>query len=73
MPRIKQPEPWGKMTRLLRGYGLSGPELAKILGCSAPTARKRLENPGTLSLEEIYAISCRAHVPMEELRAAIQR
>ena len=74
MPRVRTPEiPFVKMKRLLLGYGLNAPALAAVLDCSAQTARRRLETPGTLTLAELEAVSRKAHVPMDEIRAAINR
>ena len=74
MPYLKpKAEPWKKLTRLLRGYRITGPALAVILGCSEPTAYRRLKEPGTLTLDELHTISLRAHIPMEELKGALIR
>ena len=74
MPYIKpKKKPFAKMGRLLRGYGLNGTSLAGILGVSAPTAKKLLDNPEKLTLEALDKISRLAHIPMEELREAIIR
>ena len=74
MPYIKPKyEPWKKLVRLLRGYGITGAALAGILEVSPPTAYRRLKEPGTLTLDELYAISTRAHIPMEEIREAVIR
>ena len=56
------------MKRLLLGYQLTAPRLATVLGCSQPTARARLENPGTLTIEELDKIRRIGHVPIEEIR-----
>lgn len=72
MPRVRTPEiPLVKMRRLLLGYGFNGPKLAKVIGCSDPTARRRLDDPSELTLGDIMKINRTGHVPMEELRAAI--
>lgn len=74
MPYIKQKAPpWAAMQRLLRGYGMTPTALAGILDVSRPTATKRLENPGTLTLDELHKISTMAHIPMEEIREAEKR
>lgn len=61
------------MKRLLLGYGLNGPALAEVLGCTPNTARRRLESPGTLTLAELELVSRKAHVPMDEIRAAFMK
>lgn len=73
MPYIPKPAPFAKMARLLKGYGLNGTKLAKILDRSQPTGSARMHNPGTLTLEELVMISARAHIPMDEIREAIIR
>lgn len=75
MPYTKPltPMPWAKMSRLLKGYDLTGPKLAEILGVSRPTARSRLDEPGKLTLADLDLISRRAHIPLDELRECIGR
>lgn len=75
MPHIKPltQQPFARMTRLLKGYGLTGPKLAEILGVSRPTARSRLDEPGKLTLADLDLISRRAHIPLDELRECIGR
>ena len=74
MPYIKPKyEPWKKLVRLLRGYGITGTTLAGILEVSQPTAYRRLREPGSFTLDELYAISVRGHIPATELREAISR
>lgn len=73
MPRLRTTDkPYAKMRRLLLGYGLNAPTLADALNVSAPTARKRLENPELLTLKDIDRIN-RFGVPMEELKGAMIR
>lgn len=66
-------QPWGRMHRLLTGYGLTGPKLAEILGVSRPTARNRLDEPGKLTLEDLDKIARYGHIPLDELRECIGR
>lgn len=69
MPYIKPTKkPFEKMRRLLLGYELTASKLASILGCSLPTARQRLNNPGLITTEEWSKISRIGHVPIEEIR-----
>lgn len=73
MPRIKpRPIPFESLKRLLLGYGLNGPALAAVLGCTPVTARARLNRPETFTLAELELICRRGHIPVEELRAAIK-
>ena len=71
MPHIPKKEPHDAMGRLLRGYQLGSPQLARVLGCSAPTARSKLNNPGRLTLDDIMKINKSGHIPIEEIRDAI--
>lgn len=75
MPYTKPllPQPWAKMSRLLKGYGMTGPKLAEILGVSRPTAKARIDAPGKLTLEDLDRISRMGHIPMEEIREAWTR
>ena len=60
------------LTRLLRGYGYTtGPELAKILGVTAPTARSKLLDPKKLTVGDLEKVEKLGHIPIEEIRAAI--
>ena len=71
MPYIPKREQHEKSRRLLLGYEVSAAKLARYLGCSEPTARDRLRNPGKLSGEQWLIISKRAHIPVEEIRSVI--
>lgn len=72
MPYVKLGSPkFEKMRRLLLGYGLNGPALARVIECSDPTARKRLDDPGLLTLADIEKINRKGHISMEDIRNAI--
>lgn len=74
MPYIKKKDPpFARMGRLLRGYGFSAPKLAEILDVSRPTAKKRLDQPEMLTLRDLDLINRFGHVPLEEIREAMQR
>ena len=74
MPYIKPTAiPFIKMRRLLLGYELNATKLSKALGVSYNTARARLDNPGSFTVAELDAICKKAHVPMDEIRAAMIR
>lgn len=74
MPRLRPQEvPFVRVKRLLLGYGLNGPALAKVLGCTPKTARARLERPETFTLSELAKVSTTGHVPIDEIRDAIIR
>lgn len=73
MARLNRREtPFAEMQRLLRGYGLNGPKMAVAMGCSENTAKKRIDNPGLLTLNDLENISRRAQIPMDEIRGAIR-
>lgn len=68
----KSSVPFESMARLLKGYDLNAPELAKVLGCSVPTARTKLMSPSKFTLADIGAIARFGHIQMDELRQAIK-
>lgn len=71
MPYVKPVKrPYERTRRLLLGYELTAPRLAGILDCSVPTARQRLNDPGTITTEEWDRICRFGHVPIEEIREA---
>ena len=74
MPYIKKTEPYAKMQRLLRGYGLNAPALANVLGCGETKARKLLNgNTANLTLGDLDRINRFAHIPIEEIQKSIMR
>ena len=74
MPYVKRAEkPYAKMSRLLLGYGLNAARLAPILDVSEPTARKRLDRPELLTLNDLDRINRYGHVPIDEIKMAIVR
>lgn len=62
---------YARMKRLLQGYELTAPKLAKVLNVSYPTARQRLMDPSRLTLGELDRINRFGHIPMDEIREAI--
>lgn len=70
MPYIKKKTEFDKVTKLIRGYA-TPPKIAEMIGCSAPTARKKLNNPQEFTLGEIRTICLRAHIPVEDMRGAM--
>lgn len=73
MPRVKEKEiDFAKVKRLLLGYEITAKTLSEVLGCSQPTARKKLNSPETLTLGELKKISQRKHIPIDEIRESIQ-
>jgi len=68
----KPPTSFIEVARLLKGYDINAPALAELLGCSAPTARRKLNSPELLTLKDIGMIAKNAHVPMDEIRQSIK-
>lgn len=74
MPYKKpEPKPFESMTRLLLGYRINAPALAKILGCAPETARKKLNDPQRMTLGDIEKINRFGHISLDELRQAISK
>ena len=72
MPYLKSRVPFDDVRKLLKGYGLTGSRLARIIGKCESTARQRLISPGSLTLYELELICKAGHVPADELRGAIK-
>ena len=70
MPRLRSDI--HPMTKLLRGYDLNGESLSTVLRCTPPTARRKIENPGRLTLDDLSLIHRRVGIPIDEIRGAIQ-
>lgn len=60
------------MTVLLRGYDLNGKSLGKILNCSHPTAKRKIDNPQLLTLGDLERIGKKTNISIEEIRGAIR-
>lgn len=72
MPWTKKPKPLATLSRTLAGYGVTPTAFAKAAGFSYPTAKRRLDDPRLLTLEDLLKISQNFHIPIEELREAIK-
>lgn len=68
MPYIPKVRKYDKSRKLLLAYEVGASKLKDILGCSQPTARKKLNNPGELTGDDWMQISRKAHIPVEEIR-----
>ena len=64
-------KPIPRMTRLIRGYGYDGVSLAKVLGCSPPTARRKLLEPQYLTVGDLDKLRRSGHIPLEEIKEAL--
>lgn len=74
MPYTKKPDvPFGGVSRLIRGYGVTITALAEILRVSRPTARKLMDNPECFSLRDLDALNRYAHIPLDEIRQAARK
>lgn len=73
MPKIKRREtPYDKLLILINGYlTINEKRLEDVLGCSYNTARSRLKDPATITLEEMRKITRSLGIPIEEVRAAL--
>ena len=68
MPYCRKSDPYEKSKMLLRAYDLTATRLSKVLGCTYPTAKKKLDNPGYITTDEWGKIHRKHHVPIEEIR-----
>ena len=76
MPRLREIQPkHARLRVLLQGtaaaLGKSAEEVAEIWDCSLPTARKRMRDPGSITVDQLLAISRGLGIPLEEIRNAI--
>lgn len=72
MAYLKNNTPFVEVRRLLKGYGMTGARLARVLEKCESTARQRLKSPGSLTLGELEQICKAGHIPADELREAIK-
>lgn len=68
MPYVNQSGMYRKTKMLLKAYDLTPAKLAKVLGCTYPTAKKKTDNPAHLTTGDWKKISTKHHVPVEEIR-----
>lgn len=71
MPYVKSYTEVDKLRRLLKSYEFTAQRLATVIGCSVPTAQRRLTDPSSLTAAELRKISSRGHIPIEEIRGAL--
>lgn len=64
-------QPFEEVARLIRGY-MQAPKMAEAIGCTEPTARKKLDDPGRITLADLRALQRKGHIPAEEIREAIK-
>lgn len=70
MPYIKTKR--DPMRKLIKGYELEGQKLAKVLNCSRKTAWLKAKETERLTIEDLKRLNIYGHIPIEEIRAAIQ-
>ncbi len=63
--------PFEDVMRLIKGY-YSAPELAFILNCSAPTARRKLNTPELLTLGDLERVCRKGHIEADRIRESIK-
>lgn len=68
MPRVKTSDPYEKTKMLLRAYEVTPVRMAKYIGRTYPTAKKKIDNPAHITTGEWMKISRQAHIPIEEIR-----
>ena len=71
MPYKKSKQNQIDLYRLLKAYEIDATKLSKMLGCSFPTAKKKLDDPGKLTVDELMVISSKGHVAIDLIRGAI--
>ena len=72
MPWLRVDGPYEEFKRLLKGYGMTGSRLARVIGKCESTARDRLHNPGSFTLNELRMLNQTGHIPADELKGALK-
>ena len=72
MPHKKRKIQFEEFVRVLKGHDLNATKLAKVLGCTYPTAKAKLDNPLKLTLGDLLAIHYKGHISSEEIIGAIE-
>ena len=57
---------------LLKGHDLNATKLAKVLGCTYPTAKAKLDNPEKFTFGDVIKIQRKGHIGKEELKGALE-
>ena len=71
MPYKKRAQQFEEFVMLLKGHDLNATQLAKVLGCSFPTAKAKLDDPERFTFGDILKIQNKGHIGKEELKGAI--
>lgn len=64
--------PFYGLTRLVHAYQITNVELGTIIGCSTRTAKRRLDDPKTFTLEELESLCRKSEIPWEEIKGALK-
>lgn len=74
MPRTKLDRRPSKLFILLNGAakGKTNAELGAIIGKCGKTAGQRMADPSDFTLEELKRLCRNLHIPIEDLRSAIE-
>lgn len=79
MPRVnlnRKNDPQAKLGILLQGcikqQRLTLEDVGHTIGASDDTARRRMRNPGDLTVSELVSLAKALHIPIDDLRAAIR-
>lgn len=60
-----------KVARLIRSYGYNPNSLAKVLGCSRPTAKAKLDDPERFTIKDLVLLNNYGKVPFSEVGDAL--
>ena len=76
MPRLRELRPRHEpllvlINGTLQALGKGTEDVAAIWGCSAPTARKRIREPGEMTIDQLLTLGRALGIPLEKVREAI--
>lgn len=72
MPKLRTPQPENrKLYSLLRGHDVTAAQLSRTLRICDNTARKKLQNPGLLTVDDLKRVSKTFGIPYDDIREAI--
>lgn len=72
MPYKKTQKEFIEFVRLLKSHDLNATKLAKVLGCTYPTAKAKLDDPTRFTFKDVLAIQNKGHIHKEEILGAIK-
>lgn len=68
----RETKQFGEFVMLLKGHDLNATRLAKLLGCSYPTAKAKLDDPLRFTFKDVLAVHRKGHISKEELEETIK-